>query len=114
MKLAAAILMVVIGWSAAAFSPVIISLVEGSTPAALRARVLTAFSSANMAAVTVGMMAFGWAADRLGNDIALRGIGGVLLTSALALWIVMRVGSTRRLVETLLPPGDPRAPVAER
>jgi hypothetical protein len=67
-----------------------------------------------MAAVTVGMMVFGWAADRLGNDVALRGIGAVLLASALALWIVMRVGSTRRLVETLLPPGDPGTPVAER
>jgi MFS family permease len=113
-KLAAAILILLVGWSAAAFSPVIISLVEGCTPVALRARVLTAFSSANMAAVTVGMMLFGWAADRLGNDVALRGIGGVLLAGALALWIVMRVESTRRLIETLLPPGEPGAPVAER
>jgi MFS family permease len=100
-KLAAATLMVVIGWSAAAFSPVVISLVQSSTPADLRARVLTAFNSANMAAVTVGMLAFGWAADRLGDDLTLRGIGGVLLLSALALAAVMRVQTTRRMVENL-------------
>ncbi|HEY4394276.1 MAG TPA: MFS transporter [Polyangia bacterium] len=100
-KLVAATLMVIIGWSAAAFSPVIISLVEGCTPAALRARVLTAFNSANMAAVTVGMMAFGWAADRWGNALTLRGIAGVLLVSAVALGAVMRVASTRRMVEEL-------------
>jgi MFS family permease len=100
-KLAAATLMVVIGWSAAAFNPVVIALVAGCTPADLRARVLTAFNSANMAAVTVGMLVFGWAADRLGNDLALRGIGGVLLLSALALGMLMRVQSTRRLVENL-------------
>ncbi|HLK88810.1 MAG TPA: MFS transporter [Polyangia bacterium] len=100
-KLAAAILMVVIGWSAAAFSPVVISLVQGCTPVDLRARVLTAFNSANMAAVTVGMLAFGWAADRLGEDLALRGIGGVLLLTALALGALMRVQVTRRMVENL-------------
>jgi MFS family permease len=100
-KLAAATLMVVIGWSAAAFNPVVISLVEGGTPEALRARVLTAFNSANMAAVTVGILVFGWAADRLGNDLTLWSIGGVLLLSALALAMVMRVESTRRLVENL-------------
>ncbi len=100
-KLAAATLMVVIGWSAAAFNPVVISLVTGGTPVDLRARVLTAFSSANMAAVTVGMLAFGWAADRLGTDLTLRGIASVLLVSALALGTVMRVQSTRRLVEDL-------------
>ncbi len=100
-KLAAATLMVVIGWSAAAFSPVVISLVQRSTPAELRARVLTAFNSANMGAVTVGMLAFGWAADRLGEALTLRGIGGVLLLSALTLAAVMRVQTTRRLVENL-------------
>jgi predicted MFS family arabinose efflux permease len=100
-RLATATLMVVIGWSAAAFNPVVISLVEGGTPVALRARVLTAFNSANMAAVTVGMLTFGWAADRLGSDFTLRGIGGVLLLSALAFGMVMRLESTRRLVDNL-------------
>ena len=84
-KLAAVTLMVVIGWSAAAFNPVVISLVQGCTPVDLRARVLTAFNSANMAAVTVGMMAFGWSANRLGNGPTLRGIAAVLLVSALTL-----------------------------
>jgi len=100
-KPAAATLMVVIGWSAAAFSPVIISLVEGSTPTAMRARVLTVFNSANMAAVTIGVLVFGWIADRVGNEFALYGIAGVLLVSGLSLAIVMRVQTTRRLIENL-------------
>jgi hypothetical protein len=37
----------------------------------------------------------------LGSDLTLRGIGGVLLLSALALGTVMRAESTRRLVENL-------------
>jgi len=99
----AATLMVVIGWSTAAFSPVIISVVEGCTPATLRARVLTAFSSANMAAVTIGMLVFGWIADRVGNAHTLYGIAGVLLCSAMALWMVMRIEATRRLIDNLTP-----------
>jgi MFS family permease len=93
--------MVVIGWSTAAFSPVIISVVEGCTPASLRARVLTTFNSANMAAVTVGMLVFGWIADRVGNALTLYGIAGVLLVSALALGMAMRIATTRRLIENL-------------
>ena len=100
---AAATLMVVIGWSTAAFSPVMISVVEGSTPATLRARVLTAFNSANMAAVTIGMLAFGWIADRVGNAHTLYVIGAVLLASGLALWMVMRIEATRRLIDNLTP-----------
>jgi MFS transporter, DHA3 family, macrolide efflux protein len=100
-KLAAGTLMVVIGWSTAAFSPVIISVVEGCTPASLRARVLTTFNSANMAAVTVGMLVFGWIADRVGNALTLYGIAGVLLVSALALGMAMRIATTRRLIENL-------------
>jgi hypothetical protein len=100
-KLAAGTLMVVIGWSNAAFNPVVISVVEGCTPAALRARVLTTFNSANMAAVTIGMLAFGWIADRIGNDLTLYGIAAVLLVSALALGMVMRIATTRRLIENL-------------
>ncbi len=100
-KLAAGALMVLIGWSTAAFSPVIISVVEGCTPTPLRARVLTTFNSANMAAVTAGMLAFGWIADRGGSELALYGIAGVLLVSALALGMVMRIQATRRLIEGL-------------
>jgi len=54
-----------------------------------------------MAAVTIGMLAFGWFADRVGTDLTLYGIAGVLLASALALGMVMRVESTRRLLDSL-------------
>jgi predicted MFS family arabinose efflux permease len=103
-KFAAATLMVVVGWSTAAFNPIVITLVQESTPVDLRARVLTAFNSANMGAVTVGMLLFGWAVDRLGNDVTMLGIGAVLLLTSGALGIVLRLQSTRRLVENLATP----------
>jgi DHA3 family macrolide efflux protein-like MFS transporter len=100
-KLAAASLMVVIGWSSAAFNPVIISIVQRSTPVGLRARILTTFNSANMAAVAAGMLIFGWAAEHVSSGLAMIGIGGILLISAVALGMVMRVQTTRQLVEKL-------------
>jgi DHA3 family macrolide efflux protein-like MFS transporter len=100
-KVAAASLMVVIGWSSAAFNPVIISIVQRSTPVGLRARILTTFNSANMAAVAAGMLFFGWAAEHVSSGLAMTGIGGILLVSAVALGMVMRVQTTRQLVEKL-------------
>ena len=100
-KVAAASLMVVIGWSSAAFNPVIISIVQRSTPVELRARILTTFNSANMAAVATGMLIFGWAAEHVRSGFTMAGIGGVLLISAAALGTAMRVQATRQLVERL-------------
>jgi DHA3 family macrolide efflux protein-like MFS transporter len=100
-KLAAASLMVLIGWSSAAFNPVIISIVQRSTPVELRARILTTFNSANMAAVTAGMLIFGWAAEHVSSGFTMVWIGGILLVSAVALGTVMRVQATRQLVEKL-------------
>ena len=100
-KIAAASLMVLIGWSSAAFNPVIISIVQRSTPVELRARILTTFNSVNMAAVTAGMLIFGWAAEHVSSAFTMVGIGGILLASAVALGTIMRVQSTRQLVEKL-------------
>ena len=101
LKLAAASLMVLIGWSSAAFNPVIISIVQRSTPVELRARILTTFNSANMAAVAAGMLIFGWAAEHVSSAFTMIGIGGILLLSAVALGTVMRVQGTRELVDKL-------------
>ncbi len=95
---AAAALMVAIGFSAAAFNPVVITLLQDSTPEGLRARVLTAFNTATTSMAMLGMLAFGWAADRVGQDPTMIAIGAVLLSTAVALVVVSRVSSARELL----------------
>ncbi|HTQ06660.1 MAG TPA: MFS transporter [Polyangiaceae bacterium] len=97
-KFAAAALMVAIGFSAAAFNPVVITLLQDSTPEGLRARVLTAFNTATTSMAMLGMLGFGWAADRVGQNPAMIAIGGVLLSTAVALMLVSRVSSARELL----------------
>ncbi len=100
-RAAAAALMIIIGWSAAAFNPIVISLLQVDTPEGLRARVMTAFNSATMAAALCGMTGFGWVADHLGGDASMRGIGGVLLMTALSLMLVTRLPPARALLQTV-------------
>jgi MFS family permease len=95
---AAAVLMVAIGFSAAAFNPVVITLLQDSTPEGLRARVLTAFNTATTSMAMLGMLAFGWAADRVGQDPTMIAIGAVLLSTALVFVLVSRVSSARDLL----------------
>jgi DHA3 family macrolide efflux protein-like MFS transporter len=95
---AAAALMVAIGFSAAAFNPVVITLLQNSTPEGLRARVLTAFNTATTSMAMLGMLAFGWAADRIGEDPTMIAIGAVLLSTAFAFVLVSRVSSARELL----------------
>ena len=97
-KLAAGALMVVIGFAAASLSPVVITLLEEGTPDGLRGRVLTTFNTANMATAMLGMLAFGWAADRFGETPALVGVGIVLLSTAVVLFFVSRTSRTRQLI----------------
>ncbi len=109
LPLAATALMIVIGWSAAAFNPIVISLLEKGTPEALRARVLTAFASVTMAAAMCGMTGFGWVADHVGDNASMMGIGGVLLMTSLSLWIVSRLRPAQQIMETVAaePRSDP-------
>lgn len=97
-KFAAAALMVAIGFSAAAFNPVVITLLQDSTPEGLRARVITAFNTATTSMAMLGMLGFGWAADRVGQDPTMIAIGAVLLSTAFALMLVSRVSSARELL----------------
>jgi DHA3 family macrolide efflux protein-like MFS transporter len=97
-KFAAAALMVAIGFSAAAFNPVVMTLLQDATPEGLRARVLTAFNTATTSMAMLGMLAFGWAADRVGQDPTMIAIGGVLLSTAVALMVVSRIGAARDLL----------------
>lgn len=110
-SLAAATLMVIIGFSAAAFNPVVFTLLQDSTPEELRARVITAFNTATTSMAMLGMLVFGWAADRVGQDPTMIAIGVVLLFTAIALVFVSRVTSARDLLfaERLSRPDDPDA-----
>jgi MFS family permease len=97
-RFAAAALMIVIGFAAASLGPVVITLLEEGTPDGLRGRVLTTFNTANMAMAMLGMVSFGWAADHFGETPALIGVGAVLLSSAVVLFVVSRRGRTSRLI----------------
>jgi MFS family permease len=97
-RFAAGALMIVIGFAAAALGPVVITLLEEGTPEALRGRVLTTFNTANMAMAMLGMVAFGWAADRFGGTPALIAVGVVLLSSGVVLFFVSRTGRASRLI----------------
>jgi DHA3 family macrolide efflux protein-like MFS transporter len=97
-RFAAGALMIVIGFAAASLGPVVITLLEESTPDGLRGRVLTTFNTANMAMAMLGMLAFGWAADHFGETPALLAVGLVLLSSAVVLFFVSRTGRASRLI----------------
>ncbi len=97
-NLTASALMVVIGFSAAAFNPVVFTLLQDSTPEGLRARVITAFNTATTSMAMFGMLVFGWAADRVGQDPTMIAIGVVLLFTAIALVFVSRLTSARELL----------------
>jgi MFS family permease len=97
-RISAGALMIVIGFAAASLGPVVITLLEESTPEGLRGRVITTFNTANMAMSMLGMVAFGWAADDFGETPALIGVGLVLLCSAIVLFVVSRRGRASRLI----------------
>jgi hypothetical protein len=60
--------------------------------------VLTTFNTANMAMAMLGMLAFGWTADRFGETPALIAVGLVLLASAIVLFFASRSGRASRLI----------------
>lgn len=56
----------IIGGSVALLTPIVWGLLQELTPADLRGRVFSLFSSAAMFSAILGMMAFGWLADLAG------------------------------------------------
>jgi predicted MFS family arabinose efflux permease len=103
-SLAAGMLMIVIGFASAALGPVVITLLQETTPEGLRGRVLTTFNTANMAMAMVGMLGFGWAADRIGERPTLLVVGVVLLGSGVLLSLVSWTSSARRLIAKAVVP----------
>lgn len=80
---AAAPLVVVIGACIALVTPVVWALLQELSPHDLYGRVFATFSTGAMCAAMSGMMAFGWAADRLGAGPSLLAIGLTLLGAAI-------------------------------
>ena len=72
---AALLLVIVIGAGTALVMPMITAFIQATAPQETRARVLTIFGTITMVSAMVGMTAFSWAADHLGNHIALVALG---------------------------------------
>jgi DHA3 family macrolide efflux protein-like MFS transporter len=107
--LAPAVLMIVVGFATASLAPVVITLLEESTPEGLRGRVLSTFNAANMAMAMVGMLVFGWAADHVGETPTLIAVGIVMASAGVVLAAISWTASTRRLVMRPYGPENGRA-----
>ena len=81
-KLVAMSLMVALGGSLALFNPITWAFLQELAPGAIMARVLTAFSTAAMAASMLGMLLFGWAADVFTPATSLIGASLIFLSTA--------------------------------
>lgn len=90
-------LMVVVGFATASLAPVVITLLEESTPEGLRGRVLSTFNAANMAMAMVGMLVFGWTADHLGETPTLIAVGIVMASAGVVLGAISWTRSARKL-----------------
>lgn len=75
-------LILLIGGSTAMFYPVVWAQLQELTPAHMTGRVFTTFSTGSMASAMAGMTGFGWAADAIGPEVSLIGLGLVLLLTA--------------------------------
>jgi MFS transporter, DHA3 family, macrolide efflux protein len=72
---ASILLIIAIGGSAGLVTPIVSAALQELTPRNLLARVFSFFNTGTMACAMLGMMIFGWTADRLGPWSALVGIG---------------------------------------
>ena len=87
--LVAIVLVALIGAGLAAFTPIVWGMLQEMAPEKLRGRIFSIFNTGAMSASMIGMVAFGWATDRLGPQISLFGMAAIFwLTAAasLALW----------------------------
>lgn len=82
-------LVAVIGAALAAFTPIVWGLLQEMTPEKLRGRVFSILNTGAMSASMLGMVAFGWTADRVGPVLSLLGMTAVFVMTAgvtLLLW----------------------------
>lgn len=83
------VLVALIGAGLAAFTPIVWGMLQEMAPEKLRGRIFSIFNTGAMSASMIGMVAFGWATDRLGPQISLLGMAAIFwltAAAALALW----------------------------
>jgi MFS transporter, DHA3 family, macrolide efflux protein len=79
----AAALNVAIGGSSALLLPIVSAILQQASPKDLLARVFGVFNTGTMAFAMIGMMVFGWIADRFHALMSLTGIAAVNLTTTI-------------------------------
>jgi DHA3 family macrolide efflux protein-like MFS transporter len=85
-------LVAIIGASLAAFTPVVWGLLQEMTPEELRGRVFSVLNTGAMSASMLGMVGFGWTADRLGPVMSLMGMTAVFAVTAGVTLLLGRFG----------------------
>jgi MFS family permease len=85
-------LVTIIGAALAAFTPVVWGLLQEMTPEALRGRVFSVLNTGAMSASMLGMVGFGWTADRLGPVMSLLGMTGGFVVTASVTLLLWRFG----------------------
>jgi MFS family permease len=85
-------LVAIIGAALAAFTPVVWGLLQEMTPEALRGRVFSVLNTGAMSASMLGMVGFGWTADRLGPVLSLLGMTGAFVVTASVTLLLWRFG----------------------
>ena len=78
----AAACMIVIGAGIGAFTPIAWGVLQEVSPERLVGRVLTIYGTGAMTAAIVGMTAFGWITEQVGERTSVMGIGLVLVSTA--------------------------------
>ena len=85
-------LVAIIGAALATFTPVVWGLLQEMTPEELRGRVFSVLNTGAMSASMLGMVGFGWTADRLGPVTSLMGMTAVLALTAAVTLLLRRFG----------------------
>lgn len=93
----AAVFIAVIGASSGVVTPIVSASLQQLTPQDLLARVFGVFNTGTMGLAMLGMIVFGWAADRFGPLVSVIAVGSVKLFTACVL--VFLIPSCGKLAE---------------
>jgi MFS family permease len=88
----AILLVAVIGAGLASFTPIIWGLLQEITPPDLCGRIFGIFNTSAMAASMIGMVAFGWATDKLGPQTSLLGMATIFWVTGGATLLLRQFG----------------------
>jgi MFS family permease len=88
----AVVLVGLIGAGLAAFTQVVWSMLQEMAPEKLRGRIFSIFNTGAMSASMIGMVAFGWATDRLGAPTSLFGMAVIFWLTTVAILLLWKFG----------------------